>query len=123
QPELYQVPYAGGRITQLLTVPAEHVDFSTDGRQMVYHDKKGGENEWRKYQQSSIARDVWLYNFDTGKHTQLTTFYGENRHPIFTDNDQSVYYLSEASGSFNVHKLRIGNPRKPEQLTHFKTHP
>jgi tricorn protease len=27
---------------------------------MLYHDRKGGENAWRKYQTSAVARDIWL---------------------------------------------------------------
>ncbi|HZH54818.1 MAG TPA: peptidase S41, partial [Sphingobacteriaceae bacterium] len=123
QPELYQVPAHGGRVGQLLTVPAEYVDFSSDGQKMLYHDKKGGENEWRKYQQSSIARDIWLYDRATGEHQKLTTFYGENRHPIFTDNDQAFFYLSESSGNFNIHKMALSHLGESEQLTHFDMHP
>jgi tricorn protease len=40
-PELYRVPVAGGRVTQVLTTPAEDVQFSRDGRYLLYHDKKG----------------------------------------------------------------------------------
>src|SRR5262245_38603950 len=48
QPELYEVPAAGGRPTQLLTTPAEEVQLSHDGRLVLYQDRKGGENAWRK---------------------------------------------------------------------------
>ncbi len=122
QPELYQVPVTGGRVDQLLTVPAEYVNFSTDGKRMVYHDKKGGENEWRKHHQSSIARDIWLYDSETGKHRQITTFYGEDRHPIFAGGDQSIYYLSEESGTFNIHKRSLESAAAT-QITHFADFP
>src|SRR5690606_16584720 len=75
QPELYSVPVKGGRVAQVLTVPAEYVQMSKDGKTLIYHDKKGGENEWRKHHQSSIARDIWMYDMASGKHTQLTSFY------------------------------------------------
>lgn len=123
QPELYQVPVEGGRVAQLLTVPAEHAQFSADGQFIIYHDKKGGENEWRKYQKSSIARDIWIYDQSTGKHTQITRFYGEDRHPVFTDNDQSFFYLSEESGNFNVHKRAVNGSGQAQQLTNFTEFP
>jgi Tol biopolymer transport system component len=44
QPELYRVPTAGGRVEQVMTTPAEDVKVSRDGRFLIYHDKKGGEN-------------------------------------------------------------------------------
>ncbi len=125
QPELYKVNINGGRVEQVLTIPAEDVKYSTDGKLLVYHDKKGGENTWRKHQTSSIARDIWLYNSSTGKHTRLSSFAGEDRNPVFADNDQSVCYLSEASGSFNIYQLPLNNTTAatPRQLTHFSRFP
>lgn len=57
QPELYQVPITGGKVAQLLSMPAEDVKFSKDGSKLLYHDKKGGENAWRKHHTSTIARE------------------------------------------------------------------
>lgn len=90
---------------------------------MVYHDKKGGENPWRKHHTSSITRDIWTYDTKTQKHTKLTTFAGEDRNPIFAEGDKALYYLSEASGSFNVHKLLLDAPAQPKAVTSFKKHP
>ena len=123
QPELYQVPAGGGRVDQVFTVPAEFVQVSDNGRTMVYHDKKGGENEFRKHHQSSITRDIWKYDVRSGNHTMLTSFAGEDRHPVFSPDEKSLYYLSESSGNFNVHKLNIANPSQTSQLTQFKMHP
>src|SRR5690554_2596526 len=123
QPELYKVPVQGGRVDQVLTVPTEYVQVSKDGSKIVYHDKKGGENEFRKHHTSSITRDIWLYDVKKGTHTMLTSFEGENRQPIFSTDEKSLYYLSEESGSFNVHKLSIANPANNEQLTTFKDFP
>mgnify|MGYP001016352707 CR=1 FL=1 len=123
QPELYQVSVNGGKVSMLLPTPAEDVKHNKDGSKLLYHDKKGGENTWRKHHTSSIARDLWVYDSKTQKHTKLTTFNGEDRNPIFADNDKSVVYLSEANGSFNVHKFALDNPTKVEALTSFKKHP
>jgi tricorn protease len=123
QPELYQVPATGGRVQQILTVPAEYVNLSADGKKMLYHDKKGGENEFRKHQKSSIARDIWMYDAGSGKHTQLTQYYGEDRHPVFSPDGKSFYYLSEESGNFNVHKKALDGAGAASQMTNFKTHP
>ncbi|WP_420387539.1 S41 family peptidase [Roseivirga sp.] len=123
QPELYSVPVMGGRVDQIFTIPAEHVQVSKDGNTMVYHDKKGGENEWRKHHVSSITRDLWIYDKSTDTHKMLTTRAGEDRQPVFSADEQSVYYLSEASGTFNVHKMNLSNPSQSQQLTSFDLHP
>lgn len=122
-PELYQVPVTGGRVNLLLTVPAELTQFSNDGKKMVYQDKKGGENEWRKHHESAIARDLWIYDANLKKHTKLSSYAGEDRNPVFSPDEQSIYYLSEASGSFNVHKMKLDNPAQIQQLTNFKNFP
>lgn len=119
QPELYQVAVAGGRPVQLLTTPAEDARYSTDGRWLVYHDRKGGENPWRKHHTSAIARDLWLMDVRAGTHRKLTTFAGEDRSPILTDGDRAVVYLSEESGTFNVHKRNLDGTGA-QQLTRFR---
>lgn len=123
QPELYSVPVKSGKISQIMTVPAEYVQVSKNGKIMVYHDKKGGENEWRKHHTSSITRDIWTYDTKSKEHKMITSFNGEDRQPIFTSDEKSIYYLSEKSGTFNVHKLSLNNPSQDQQLTKFKLHP
>ncbi|RYF82791.1 MAG: peptidase S41, partial [Chitinophagaceae bacterium] len=122
-PELYQIPVNGGRAIQVLTTPAEDVKWSKDGQSFLYHDKKGGENTWRKHHQSAIARDIWLYNTKTGDHRQLTKFAGEDRNPVWAAGDKTVYYLSEASGNFNVYRFSLDNPEKTTAVTSFKQNP
>ncbi len=121
--ELYAVSTNGGRPTRVLGTPAQAVNFSNDGKQFLYHDRKGVEDEWRKHHTSSITRDVWLYDTTSGKHTQLTDWAGEDRNPIFADNDKTVYFLSERGGTFNVWSFPTANPAQAKQVTNFKTHP
>ena len=123
QPELYSVPVKGGRASQIFTIPAEYVQVSKNGKTMLYHDKKGGENEFRKHHTSSITRDIWKYDSKSKKHTMLTSFNGEDRQPVFSEDEKNVYYLSEKSGTFNVHKMSLDSPKKTEQVTKFKLHP
>lgn len=122
QPELYSVGISGGKVTQVFTTPAEEVKLSSNGQFLLYQDKKGGENTWRKHHVSAIARDIWLYDFKNNTHKKITSFAGEDRSPVFTDKDQAFYYLSEESGSFNVHKMALAGG-KSQQLTSFKKHP
>ncbi|HZE86169.1 MAG TPA: peptidase S41, partial [Puia sp.] len=122
QPELYQVSVDGGRVQQLLSTPAEDTKLSQDGSKLIYHDKKGGENPFRKHHTSSIARDIWVWDIRAGTHKKITSFSGEDRNPVFTDNDRAFYYLSEESGSFNVHKMNLDGG-KSTQVTTFKKHP
>nr|WKN38556.1 S41 family peptidase [Tunicatimonas sp. TK19036] len=121
--QLYRISVEGGRPTQELSLPMDHAHLSASGEQMLYQDLKGYEDNWRKHHTSSIARDIWRYDAASGEHTQLTTFNGEDRDPWWSTDEQSVYYLSEESGSFNVWKMAVNTPARKSQLTNFDTHP
>jgi len=123
QPEVYKVPINGGQVQMALTTPAEDISIHKNGNLWVYHDKKGGENIWRKHHVSAIARDLWLFNQISNKHTKLTSFPGEDRNPVFSTDGKSVFYLSEQFGTFNVCKLNLDNPSKIDQVTRFTKHP
>ena len=121
--ELYSVPTIGGRIEQVLTIPAEDVQINQSGDQYVYHDNKGAENAWRKHHQSSATRDIWTYDINAQKHEKISSFNGEDRNPIYADDGKSIYYLSEESGTFNIHTLNLQRPKRNKQLTSFDLHP
>jgi len=121
--ELYTVPVSGGKVTMLLPTPALSATPNTKGDKIIFEDIKGYENEWRKHHTSVIARDIWVYDFNSKKYTKLTTFSGEDRNPWFDSNDKDFYYLSEQSGSFNVFKSSIDNPSKTTAVTKFSKNP
>jgi len=121
--ELYSVPVAGGKINQLLPIPALEVTVSRSGDKLIYEDQKGYESDWRKHHTSAIARDIWVYDMKGRKYTRLTSFKGEDRNPVFDSNDKDYYYLSEQSGSFNVYKSSIQDPASSTAITHFSKHP
>lgn len=122
-PELYAVPVAGGRAKQILTTPAELARASRDGTSIVYQDRKGYENEWRKHHRSSVTRDLWLYDVASATHRRLTTSTAEDRNPVFLDGDRSIAWLSEESGTFNVWTRTLAGDAPAKQLTRFAMHP
>jgi Tol biopolymer transport system component/C-terminal processing protease CtpA/Prc len=121
--ELYSVPVGGGRVGQVLPIPAMEATVNTAGDKLIYVDQKGYESDWRKHHTSSVTRDIWLYDLRTGKYQQLTTFKGEDRNPVIAPNDQDFYYLSEQDGTMNVYKSSLAAPDKSAQLTHFARNP
>ncbi len=121
--QLYSVPVSGGRISMVLPVPALDATINSTGDKLIYHDIKGYESDWRKHHTSSITRDVWVYDFKTKKYNQLTQFNGEDRNPVFDNDDNTFYYLSEQSGSFNVYKSSLSDPSTSTAITHFTKNP
>ncbi|HSU24979.1 MAG TPA: hypothetical protein VLI65_03255, partial [Pyrinomonadaceae bacterium] len=113
----------GGRVSQVLTTPALDATFSSNGDKLIYHDIKGYESDWRKHHTSAVTRDVWVYDFPSKKYTQLSSFKGEDRNPVFDSNDNDFYYLSEQGGSFNVYKSSLRSPDKTVAVTKFTKNP
>lgn len=127
-PELYKVPVKGGRTLQVLGTPAEMISFAPDGKSFYYQDRKGYEDEWRKHHTSSITRDVWFYDAQSGQHTNVTAHAGEDRNPVVSADGKTLYFLSERNGgNMNVYscEAKAGDTKagEPKAVTTFKTHP
>ena len=121
-PELYQISVEGGMPRQLLTTPAQDARLHPNGELLVYHDRKGYEDEFRKHHRSSITRDVWSCHLPTGKYTRLTDFEGEDRNPVVSPDGRQLYFLSERSGTFNMWKMDLSG-KGAAQVTFFEHHP
>lgn len=118
-PQIYEVDVDGSRPKMFSTLTLEDISINSRG-ELLYHDKKGYEDAWRKHHTSSIARDIWLLS--DGKYTRLTTFAGEDRNPVWAADEQSFYYLSEQDGTFNVYKRSLDGSINT-QLTRHKDNP
>ena len=127
-PQVYEVSISGGRSRLWSDIPMEDISINSRG-EVLYHDKKGYEDVFRKHHQSAIARDIWLCQSAdgklsprSGKYTRLTTFRGEDRTPVWGSDARTFYYLSERDGTFNVWKRATDGTQK-QQLTHHKGNP
>ena len=121
--QVYEVDTAANRPTLFSSLTMEDISIDPSGTKLLYHDKKGYEDPWRKRHTSSITRDVWLYDMgEESTYKKLTTFKGENRTPRWSADGESFYYLSEQDGSFNVYKRGL-NESRATQLTNFKDNP
>lgn len=122
QSELYAIPLEGGKMRQILAVPAEKVSVLPDGS-FLYEDVKGFEDKWRKHHTSSVTRDIWIYDPVKG-YVNLTNRAGEDRNPNISSSGDSYFFLSERDGgSFNVYKSALKPGAPVEKLTEFKDHP
>lgn len=118
-PQVYEVNLKGDRPKLFSVVNMEDLSINQKG-EILYHDKKGYEDAFRKHHRSPITRDIWLNQ--NGKFTKLTTFNGEDRTPRWAPDGASFYYLSEEDGTFNVYKRGVKSANKT-QITHHTKHP
>lgn len=120
--QMYQVSVEGGRPVLYSSMPMECISINKEGV-MLYQDKKGYEDYWRKHQVSPIARDIWMYTpGKTPAYQQQTTFGGEDREPVWAPDGKSFYYLSEENGTFNVYQ-RTPGASTATQITHHTKQP
>jgi len=94
--QLFKVSVEGGRPFLVLPNAMNNVSISRDGNFLLFEDIKGGENEWRKHQRSSVSRDIWEYSFITREFRQLTGHLNvDSRNPVFSRDGNFFYFLGE----------------------------
>lgn len=120
--KLYSVPAEGGRSVLISTAGFQNAHYDATGSKIVFQDRKGYEDEWRKRHTSSVTRDIWVYDLNKNTYEQVSDFVGEDREPLFSADGKSVFYLSEKNGSQNIFKKDLSNGREV-QLTNFNDHP
>ncbi|MCH9612358.1 MAG: Tol-Pal system protein TolB [Chlamydiia bacterium] len=78
--------------------------FSHDGKKLAYSAKVDG------------VRQIWIYDFETGKETQLTSGTEHKENPSFAPNDLHLIY-NTTSPTFDLYLINL-NQKRPTRLTH-----
>ena len=120
--ESYTVSVNGSTPKMLATIPASELQYSPNGKQILYRDEKAYENQFRKHDVSAFARDIWLHDINSGEHKQLTTFKGGDHNPVWKNKNSFYYTSEEKSGAFNIWQADVDGSSK-KQITSFKEHP
>ncbi len=112
-------------ITEPGTRPAPYLSLpmlSASGQngRLLYQDKKGFENIWRKHERSAATGDIWLYDGKDFK--KLTDFAGHDMNPVWKADGSGFYYISEEDGTLNIYERSVDGGVK-KQLTKFEKHP
>lgn len=131
--QLYITDGQGGRPELVTSMPLSEISVAADGT-VLYEDYKGYEDPLRKHHTSSVTRDIWVYRGASpqgsfridgkGTFTQLSTYKGEDRQPVFAADGDTFYYLSEQDGkALNIYRSSLGNPGQSVQLTFADKNP
>lgn len=119
------------------SLPMEDISINKDASALLFTDKKGYEDQWRKHHTSSITRDIWIAlstpesNEATSeqakylKYNKLSSFKGEDRNAVFGPDNKTIYYLSEQDGTFNIYSAQLNADKLQDikQVTKFKDNP
>ena len=134
--QIYQVGPDGGKPIHITSLQIANLCVGLHNT-IFYEDYKGYEDPWRKHHTSSVTHDIWMCVPDKDpadnlhpdhingncEFTKLTSFKGEDRNPVLYG-DNTLYYLSEQDGTFNVYKMEsIVDNTEPVQVTFYKGNP
>jgi len=121
--KLYKAPVLGGRSVMVLSAGSEFAKFNSKGDKIIFQDRKGFEDPWRKHHTSSVTRDIWIYDTKKDEYVQVSSFEGEDREPVWGSDDNTFYFLSEKDGSQNIYKAVVGGNAIVTQVSKMKNHP
>ncbi len=132
---IYKVPTtAGARPQRVSDVTAGSLTVGPDGS-LIYDAVKGYEDAMRKHHTSSIARDLWQLTLPAAQgrkgrgatarpaYRQLTESAAEDRNPVYVASTQTLYWLSEQTGTLNVWCRQLDDAARARQLTFFSDMP
>ncbi|MFP4228430.1 MAG: S41 family peptidase [Salinivenus sp.] len=121
--EIHEVPAAGGTPNRRLDAVGEAPRMSPDGRFIAI--ERGYNDRTKKGYEGPADRDVWVYDTENDTYTQITTYEGNDQRPVWVG-PRTLLYISEQSGTYNVHRQSItdqGEPDgDPEAVTSFEEH-
>ena len=102
--ELQSIPASGGTPVRLMDAFGAEPVISPDGKFIAF--VKGACRIAREAYQGSANRDIWLYDTGEGTFTQLTSFEGQDYHPVWGD-PRTLYFISARSGKYNIFSVEV----------------
>lgn len=119
-PEVWIISGKGGTPQRQLDAFGDMAVQSPDGRFTAY--VEGACRLEREDYRGSANKDIWIYDSQNNRYNQITNHDGNDFYPQFAG-DNTIYYISAASGRYNVYRIGIdasGNATgTPEQLTNY----
>jgi tricorn protease len=121
-PEMYMISSKGGTEQRMADVLGFEPTTSPNGRFIAF--VRGGSNPVaREDYKGSSDREVWIMDTKTKAYNKLPLFPTNDIMPHWSG-DNTLYFLSSNSGTYNLYKIGIDNEGKasgkPQQLTSYK---
>ncbi|MBN2070496.1 MAG: PD40 domain-containing protein [Candidatus Krumholzibacteriota bacterium] len=118
--EIYSVSPGGGTPERFFDAFGEEAVTSPDGRYTAF--VRGACRIEREAYTGSANKQIWIYDSKNKSYIEATSSPAQDFCPRWYD-DKTLYYLSSAPGSYNIHSVVIdeeGNASRPVQVTGFK---
>lgn len=115
--QLYTVPADGGSAEELPLPRGGFASYSADGKQLVYNRIFREFRTWKRYR-GGMCDDVWLYDFESKKTTQLTDDAAQDIIPMFVGD--TVYFISDRGKDMRFNLYSVDPKSKDvKKLTDF----
>jgi len=119
--EIYAVDGDGGTPDRLLDAVGSAPRMSSNGRFVAF--ERGYNDVTKKGYEGPADRDIWIYDMKNDTYTRVTTYAGNDHNPVWTG-PRTLLYVSEQSGTYNVHRLSLTDQGAadgaPEAVTTFE---
>ncbi|MEP6769736.1 MAG: peptidase S41, partial [Acidobacteriota bacterium] len=100
--QLFTVPVAGGNDTPLPIPNADRASYSPDGRRIAYNPLGAAYPQWKRYRGGRVSR-VWVYDLSTHAIEKVPQPAGRSNDAAPMWLGDSVYFLSDRDGEFNLY--------------------
>lgn len=104
-PRPYMVLAQGGDINRIHNAHGTFPVISPDGKKLIF---TRGDSDWsRRHYRGSDARNVWLYDFQTDKFSQLTNWAGNDGKARWIDKNNLIYLSDRENNCVNLYKMSL----------------
>ncbi|MDD8017686.1 MAG: PDZ domain-containing protein [Bacteroidota bacterium] len=118
--ELFYASVDGGIPEQLPLPRGGFCSFSPDGKKLAYNRVFREFRTWKRYR-GGQADDIWVYDFTTKKHENITNDPAQDIFPMWSGN--KIYFISDRDGRDKNKKLNLYSydlaTKETKQLTFF----
>jgi tricorn protease len=116
--QLFMVSKDGGLSDELPLPSGGFCSYSPDGKKLAYNRVFREFRTW-KYYQGGMADDVWIYDFETKTHENITDNVHQDIFPMW--HGTKIYYLSDRDRTMNlfVYDTEDGTTEKLTDYTDF----
>jgi tricorn protease len=113
--KLYNVPVDGGPSVELPLTEGGFLSYSMDGRKIAYNRVFREFRTW-KYYRGGMADDVWVFDFDAKRNTNITNNKSQDVFPMWVRDE--IFFLSDRDRTMNLFVYDL-NTRQTTKLTNF----
>jgi len=112
---LFMIAPDGTGLEELPIHEIANGSFSPDGTKIAYNKVPREFRTWKRYK-GGTAQDVYIYDFNTKKNTQITTFRGTDRIPMWIGD--TIYFSSDRDRRLNIWAYDTKTEEKKQLTTH-----